>query len=71
MAVRFKDRFKDKDIPCELCRYSKLIGGYPRTYCEKQRDIICDLAWVNPEMCWKYCECLSCPYFEPRKEVIL
>ena len=50
--------------PCMLCWFSRWIsrGVLLVTYCEQQRDIICDRQWINPEMCWRCCECASCPW---------
>jgi len=51
-------------LPCQLCWFAEWRnhGMLLVTYCHKQRDVICDRQWINPEMCWKYCECVTCPW---------
>jgi len=65
-------RVYQNTIPCELCKYSKSVtsGGFVLTYCEKKKEIICDLQWINVFSCWRYCQCSplsssGCKYFEP------
>ena len=68
MAQAYRKKFEGETIPCELCEHAELCSNGLGVYCRIQDEIICDRSWIDPRVCWKCCECLTCRHFKLRKE---